>query len=235
MNAFFILDLIGTAVFAYTGSVAAKQQRFHLLGVFYISFLTAVGGGTVRGILLQTPDLFWITSSAYFMVITAVVLLSYVVKINTNRLWFYLLDSQSLAVFVALGFSVTLSQGQPLHVAFAMGVLSGIGGGLIRDAITSQPPQALTDPAYPVMMLAAAVGSLAAQKLGLPVWTLSCAAVLMVVVVTMAINYVRTRTLISYDRTARRRSYHADSSSSPELRFENQHLPIPVKPAIGQR
>ncbi len=209
MDVFFTLDLIGTAVFAYTGSVAAKKQRFHILGVFYISFLTAVGGGTLRGLLLQTPDLFWMKSSAYLLVVGAIVGLSYLIKINTNRLWFYVLDSQSLAVFVALGFHQTLSQGQPLHIAFAMGLLSGIGGGLIRDAITSQPPQALSDPAYPVMMTAAAIGSIVSVNFGLPAYALACFAVLMVVLVTIGLNYHRTGRLVEYDRTGQNDNHHA--------------------------
>lgn len=208
MDVFFTLDLIGTAVFAYTGSIAAKQQRFHILGVLYIAFLTAVGGGTLRSILLQTPELFWMKSSAYFIVVCTVVLASYLIKINTNRLWFYVLDSQSLAIFVAIGIQQTLLQGQPLHIAFAMGVLSGIGGGLIRDAITSQPPQALSDPAYPVMMMAAALGSIAAIQSGLSTWSLACLAVLIVVFITIFINYHRTGRLVEYDRTRQNRSDH---------------------------
>lgn len=200
MDVFFTLDLIGTAVFAYTGSVAAKQQRFHILGVLYISFLTAIGGGTLRGVLLQTPELFWMKSSAYFLVVCSVVIASYAIKINMNRLWFYVLDSQSLAVFVALGVQQTLLQGQPLHIAFAMGVLSGIGGGLIRDAITSQPPQALTDPAYPVIMMAAALGSTLAIQLDMPSWTLACLAALAIVFCSAVFNYYRSGRLINYNR-----------------------------------
>ena len=204
MDVFFTLDLIGTAVFAYTGSVAARQQRFHLLGVLYISLLTAVGGGTIRGLLLQTPELFWMKSSAYLIVVSAVVLASYLIKINTNRLWFYVLDSLSLAVFVALGIQQTLLQGQPFHIAFAMGVLTGIGGGLIRDAITSQPPQALSDPAYPLMIIAAAVGGVLAINMGFQAWTLACLAVLIVVLLTAAINYYRTGRPVNYERTPQR-------------------------------
>lgn len=201
MDVFFTLDLLGTAVFAYTGSVAAKEQRFHVLGVFYISFLTAVGGGTVRSVLLQTPDLFWMKSSAYFMVIGGVIAASYVIRINTNRLWFYVLDSLSIAIFVALGVSVTLQHGQPLHIAFAMGVLTGIGGGLIRDAITSRPPQALSDPAYPVIMAAAAIGSIVSINFGLETWTLACLAVSIVVLLNFTINYFRTGKFVKYQRT----------------------------------
>lgn len=196
MTVFFILDLIGTAIFAYTGAEAAKKQNFHALGVFYIAFLTAVGGGTVRSTLLQAPDLFWMKSTAYLMVVVAVVAVSYlrVMRFNTRRLWFYILDSQALAVFVALGTQVTLQQGQPLHIAFAMGILSGIGGGLIRDAVTSQRPQALTDPAYPVMMLTAAIGSGVSILLGLDAWILACAGVLVVVLIAATYHYIRTGT-----------------------------------------
>lgn len=231
MDVFFTLDLIGTAVFAYTGSVAAKQQRFHILGVLYISFLTAIGGGTLRGVLLQTPELFWMKSSSYFLVVCSVVIASYVIKINMNRLWFYVLDSQSLAVFVALGVQQTLLHGQPLHIAFAMGVLSGIGGGLIRDAITSQPPQALTDPAYPVIMMAAALGSTLAIQLDLPSWTLACLAALVIVFCSAAINYYRSGRLINYDRTRQSRdgaAAHPDSLDGKRASGVNSDAELPA-------
>ncbi len=214
MDVFFTLDLIGTAVFAYTGSVAAKRQGFHFLGVFYISFLTAVGGGTVRSVLLQSPDLFWMKSSAYLLVVTTVVAASYLLRLNTNRLWFYLLDSLSLAVFVALGLHVTLQHGQPLHIAFAMGILTGIGGGLIRDAITSQPPQALSDPVYPVMMLTAAAGCLLSVYVGMDAWVFSCAGVLMVALLNASYNYFRNGSPAGYWHL-QSRMHHRDDNIMP--------------------
>ncbi len=233
MEVFFLLDLLGTAVFAYTGSVVAKKQRFHILGVYYIAVLTAVGGGTIRSVLLKTPDLFWMKSSAYLAVITIVVLGSYLVRINTNRLWFYILDSQSLAIFVALGISSTLSQGQPIHIAFAMGVLSGIGGGLIRDALTGQPPQALSDPAYPVMMLAAAIGGIISLHFGLEAWTLSCAAVLVVVSITSIVHYQRSGNLIEYNHWQKRTARMSESQSA-ETYIEQPSTYRPLARAAAQ-
>ncbi len=227
MDVFFTLDLIGTAVFAYTGSVAAKRQGFHFLGVFYISFLTAVGGGTVRSVLLQSPDLFWMKSSAYLLVVTTVVAASYLLRLNTNRLWFYLLDSLSLAVFVALGLHVTLQHGQPLHIAFAMGILTGIGGGLIRDAITSQPPQALSDPVYPVMMLTAAAGCLLSVYVGMDAWVFSCAGVLMVALLNASYNYFRNGSPAGYWHLQSRMHLRDDnimpSDSARRLTADSRH------------
>ena len=214
MDVFFTLDLIGTAVFAYTGSVAAKRQGFHFLGVFYISFLTAVGGGTVGSVLLQSPDLFWMKSSAYLLVVAIVVATSYLLRLNTNRLWFYLLDSLSLAVFVALGLHVTLQHGQPLHIAFAMGILTGIGGGLIRDAITSQPPQALSDPIYPVMMLTAAAGCVLSVNVGMDAWVFSCAGVLMVALLNASYNHFRNGSPAGYWHS-QSRMHHRDDNVMP--------------------
>ncbi len=184
MDVFFVLDIIGTAIFAYSGALAARGHGYHILGILYIALLTAVGGGTVRNLLLQTPGLFWLESSAYGWAIVSAAGASYFLKVRTNSVLFYLLDSFSLAVFISLGFSQAFGQTGSIPVAFAMGILSGIGGGLIRDAITSQPPQALSDPVYPFMMVAGAAGSLLATHLGLPIWTLSVALVLAVAIIS---------------------------------------------------
>ncbi len=125
-------------------------------------------------------------SGAYAAVVTAVVLASYVVKIRTDSIGFYLLDSLSLAVFISVGVLATVSQNFPLFVAFGMGALTGIGGGLIRDAITSQHPQALSDPAYPLMIASGTIGSVMALHFGLQPWVLSCALVLLVTLISLA-------------------------------------------------
>lgn len=184
MTVLLALDLAGTAIFAYSGALAARSRGYHALGVIYIALLTAVGGGTLRSLLLQSPELFWLENGAYASVVLGAVVLSYVTVVRTNSFPFYLADSLSLAVFVSIGMLATLTQGHSVYAAFGMGALTGIGGGLIRDAITSQQPQALSDPAYPVMIIGAALGGVIALSLGYQMWTLSCLFVLLIVVVT---------------------------------------------------
>jgi len=100
------------------------------------------------------------------------------VKFRTNSAMFYLLDSLAIAVFASIGFTEGLAQNGSLMVAIGMATLTAIGGGLIRDAITGQRPQALADPVYPQIVGVAIIGCIAALQLGYYPWTLSCACVL---------------------------------------------------------
>jgi len=190
MELILLLDLAATAVFAYSGSLAAKRRGFHFLGIFYIAFLTAVGGGTIRTLLLQSSGLFWIDNSAYGVVIAGSVLCSYMVKFRSNSAMFYMLDNLSLAIFVSIGIDVALAHCDSLTIAIGMGSLTGIGGGLIRDAITSQHTQALSDPVYPLMIITGVIGSFVALYLGYQPWTLACA---LVFVVSLISTLVRDR------------------------------------------
>ncbi len=220
MEVLYLLDLIGTAVFAYSGALAARGHGYNILGVLYIALLTAVGGGTVRYLLLQTPGLFWFESSGYAWVVIAAVSLSYVLKVRTNSIPFYLLDSFALAVFIAIAFNAAISQGFSTPVAIGVGTITGIGGGLIRDAITSQQPQALSDPVYPGLIFSGCAGCILGLLTGYPMWPLSIAFVL-TVAATSIVMRERLPAVVAKPPDALIASSFANASSEKKHRGES--------------
>lgn len=169
----FVLDLVGTAFFAYGGAVVAFQHRFSLLGAMVIALATATGGGTLRSLLVGAPSVFWISHTEYLIVIGLSVIpamLPRPFRIGIRTLPFHIADAFSTAIFVSLGVSMYLEYVNTIPAAVAMAVLTGMGGGLIRDMLVRRTPQALIDPAYPFVVLGGTSGGMHAVLTGYPVW-----------------------------------------------------------------
>ncbi len=139
---FSILDIIGTFVFAISGAQAAKERELDLFGLFIISFLTACGGGIVRDICLGiTPPVGisqWIYLALSALASLAFILFqNYISKLNYPVLLF---DALGLSLFAVAGAQKSLFLGQNYGVAIVLGVLSAIGGGIIRDILLGGVP-----------------------------------------------------------------------------------------------
>ena len=135
-----ILYLIGAAVFAVTGVLAAARQNMDVMSFVIIGVVTAIGGGTLRDMMLDTP-VFWLEETAYLYVATAAALATFfferIFRATYNALLY--LDAVATAMFTILATEKTLRLGFGPGVAVVMGVITGIGGGLIRDLLTGAP------------------------------------------------------------------------------------------------
>jgi uncharacterized membrane protein YeiH len=132
--------LVGIAVFAVTGVLAAAHRRLDLFAVVVIGVVTAVGGGTVRGIVLGVP-VFWLHDFTYVSVAFGATVLAFVLDRHlrdTYTLLLYL-DGLACALFTVLAIDKTLALGHSAPVAVVMGIVTGIGGGLIRDVLIGEP------------------------------------------------------------------------------------------------
>jgi uncharacterized membrane protein YeiH len=139
------LDFASVFVFALTGGLAASRQQLDIVGFAFISCLTAVGGGTLRDVLLDRNPVFWIAEPAYIAVAcVAAVLVFFTAHLFESRLrtliW---LDSFALAVAVPAGTGVALALGQPALVVVLMGSITGCMGGLLRDVVLDDVPVVL--------------------------------------------------------------------------------------------
>ncbi|MCV3271552.1 trimeric intracellular cation channel family protein [Roseobacter sinensis] len=139
------LDYASVFIFALTGALVASRQQLDLVGFAFVACLTAVGGGTVRDVLLDRNPIFWIAQPAYIGVACAAALLVFLTAhLFESRLkaliW---LDSFALAVAVAAGTGVALSLGQPVLVVVLMGTITGCMGGLLRDVVLDDVPLVL--------------------------------------------------------------------------------------------
>src|SRR5690349_3603877 len=130
-----VLDLIGIGVFAISGALAAGRKRLDLLGVFVLASVTAIGGGTVRDLLLDRHPIFWLTDVAYLAVIVVAVALTFAyVQYRRPPLASLLVaDALGLALFSVAGAQIAENAGLPAVSVVLLGTLTGVGGGVIRD------------------------------------------------------------------------------------------------------
>ena len=140
-TSFVIIEFIGTMAFAVSGIRLASAKRFDLFGALIVGMATAVGGGTIRDIMLGlTP--FWLSNKVY--IICCIISLLWVMSfrkymIRQENTWF-IFDTIGLALFNVIGIEKTLQMGYPYWTAIVMGCITGAGGGVIRDVFLNEVP-----------------------------------------------------------------------------------------------
>lgn len=141
-RAFFeLLEWIGTFAFAISGVRLASKKDFDLFGAYVVGLATAIGGGTIRDLLLQTSP-FWMSNSRY-VTCTAIALIfvmifrKHLIRLNIT---FFIFDTIGLALFTVVGIEKSLDFGQPYWVAIILGTITGVAGGVIRDICIAEIP-----------------------------------------------------------------------------------------------
>ena len=138
----YILDLLGVGVFAVSGALAAGRKHLDWLGVAVISLVTAIGGGTVRDVLLNRHPIFWIANPAYLLVClaaTAFTLLYVHLRIPAPRA-LLVADALGLAFFTISGAQIAEQSGLSWLLAILMGAITGVAGGMVRDVLCNEIP-----------------------------------------------------------------------------------------------
>ncbi len=145
-----IMDLIGTAVFAITGALAAGRKRMDIFGVVVLGFVTALGGGTMRDVILGIRPVFWISDTYYLIVCVIAGIATFVIaqrwKFPPKALMYA--DGVGLAVFTVIGFQKGFQVTQSYSIAIVMGVTTGVAGGIIRDVLSGEIPLILRREIY---------------------------------------------------------------------------------------
>ncbi|PLS19910.1 trimeric intracellular cation channel family protein [Neptunicoccus cionae] len=139
------LDFAAVFVFALTGALTASRAQLDIIGFAFLASLTAVGGGTIRDLLLYQNPIFWIEAPRYIMIACAAAALVFVTAhLFESRLRVILwLDALALSVAVAAGAGVALATGQSPIIVALMGAVTGTMGGLMRDVVANEVPLAL--------------------------------------------------------------------------------------------
>ncbi len=136
-----IIEFLGTFAFAISGIRLASAKRFDWFGAFVIGLVTAVGGGTIRDLMLGlTP--FWMENSLYIVcsglaLIVVVIYRKILVRLHYT---FFTFDTIGLALFTVVGIEKTLQCGFPYWVAIVMGTVTGSAGGVMRDILINEIP-----------------------------------------------------------------------------------------------
>ena len=164
----YVLDLVGVAVFAVSGVLAARNRGLDLLGVIVIAAITAIGGGTLRDLLLNRYPIFWITSAHYLIVIIASALLTvgYVRLRPPPGNALLVADALGLALFALSGAQVAERAQCPAIIVVLMGTITGVTGGILRDVMTAQVPVILRRDVYATAAIAGVALYLLLQTFG---------------------------------------------------------------------
>lgn len=166
----YLLDLVGVAVFAISGAIAAARKGFDLLGVAVIATVTAIGGGTTRDVLLNRHPVFWIEDPTYLLVTMAAagLTLLYARFRKPPGFWLLVADAAGLALFTISGAQVAEARNLPGVVVVVMGTMTGAAGGVLRDVLSGEVPLLLrqTD-LYATAAIAGATAYLMLQGFGM--------------------------------------------------------------------
>lgn len=138
----FVVDIVGTLVFAISGALAAGEKQFDLMGVAIIAFVTAVGGGTIRDLLIGSHPVGWMKSYHYIVIASIGVILTFFLhrQLQGFRRSFFLFDAIGLGTFAIAGMEKALSYNISPVYAVLCGMISGCFGGLIRDVLCNDIP-----------------------------------------------------------------------------------------------
>ncbi len=167
-----ILDLFGVAVFAVSGALTAARNRLDLFGVLVVAAIAAVGGGTLRDVLLDRRP-FWMTDVSYLATSSAAAVVTILAAqkghFGRRRLFQALLvaDAFGLALFAATGARVAELAGASAVVAVFLGAMTGVAGGAMRDVLCNDVPLILRRHIYATAALAGATVYILASRMGL--------------------------------------------------------------------
>jgi uncharacterized membrane protein YeiH len=141
----YALDLIGVAVFSISGALAAGRKRLDLLGVIVLGLVTAVGGGTIRDLLLDRHPIFWLADPAYLIVIisSALFTVAYVRWRPPPAATLLYADALGLALFSVAGAQIAERAGFPAISGIVLGTVTGAAGGAVRDVLSAEIPLVL--------------------------------------------------------------------------------------------
>ena len=139
---FHLLDIIGTLAFAMSGALTAMSKKLDPFGVFIIAFVTAVGGGTLRDIMIGRTPVGWMLDLKYVYVISIGFVLAILFRKKFDRLRtsLFLFDTIGLGVFTLIGLEKGINIGLHPVICIALGTMTACFGGVIRDILCTEIP-----------------------------------------------------------------------------------------------
>jgi uncharacterized membrane protein YeiH len=159
MNWISYIDIIGVFLFAVSGVLTAIDNDFDVVGSAVIGFVTALGGGSLRDMLIGVAPVSWMHNTTYLWVILAAVICSYLFKryILKLRKSLFFFDTIGIGLFTIIGIQKTLDVGLNPSIALIMGVVGAVFGGVIRDVLTNVVPLIFRQEIYASACLAGGV------------------------------------------------------------------------------
>lgn len=142
VNVLVIIEILGTFAFAVSGAVAAIHSRFDIFGMFVLAFVTAIGGGTIRDVLIGNLPVNWLTDTLAISSALAGFVFTILVyrKIKKIEGWLFAFDAAGLGLFTVMGTQIGLNAGMGPGISIALGTITGCFGGVIRDVLAGDKP-----------------------------------------------------------------------------------------------
>ena len=171
---FIVLEMIGTSAFAVSGVMAAARARMDWLGAIVLALAVAIGGGTIRDLLIGQVPVMWLERPwpVFVAIGTAVIMLAILrvrpFSIPANSRPLLIADALGLGAFVIVGTQIGLEASLSPFLAVLLGVLTGVGGGVIRDLLTASKPVVLTGQIYAVAGIVGGVWLVVLESLQVP-------------------------------------------------------------------
>ncbi len=138
---FLIIDILGTIAFAVSGALTAMKKQMDLFGIFIIAFVTSVGGGTLRDVLIDA-NITWMRDLTFVYVIIGATILSIIFrkKLGYVRRSLFLFDTIGIALYTVVGVQKGIAADFPPLICIALGTMSACFGGVIRDILCNEIP-----------------------------------------------------------------------------------------------
>ncbi|MZQ87307.1 trimeric intracellular cation channel family protein [Paenibacillus sp. 5J-6] len=185
-----LFSIIGTIAFAVSGAIVAMEEDYDILGVYVLGLVTAFGGGVIRNLLIGKPVVLLWEQGLYFQIALFAMTLVFLMPVKYIRVWktweaFF--DAIGLAAFSIQGAFYATNMGHPLSAVIVAAVLTGIGGGMVRDVLAGRKPLVLKDEIYAVWgMLAGALVGLGWSQ---GAWQISVLFALIVILRMLSVFY----------------------------------------------
>ena len=191
-NFIYFFDILGTIACAISGVLVATRFRMDLFGTIVLAGVTAIGGGSLRDMLMGTTPVFWIQDNSYLYVILITVLISvfwlqHIYRLSTRLL--PIIDAFGLAAFTIVGAQKALELGFSGLVVIVMGCITGIVGGMVRDILSGQIPLVLQKEIYATASLLGASVYVAGNYFGLDTITAMIIALLSTLLLRLSAIY----------------------------------------------
>lgn len=198
------IELLGTIAFAISGIRLAAAKRFDWFGAYVVGLVTAIGGGTVRDVLLNIP-VFWMLSFRYLAVtgfaLAAVIIFRQALVRGMRTLFIF--DAIGLALFVVVGIQKTLAADYPMWVAIVMGIITGSFGGIIRDILINDEPLFFRKDIYATACLAGGLAYWLVSLTTAPLWVpQAICAIVIIGLRVLAVHYNWSLPILKVDENS---------------------------------
>lgn len=188
---FVVIEFIGTFAFAISGIRLASAKHFDVFGAWIVGMATAIGGGTMRDLMLGVNP-FWMTNSIYFICCGLAVLwvMAYGKYLIRQKNTLFIFDTIGLALFNVIGIEKTLNMGFPYWTAITMGTITGAAGGVFRDVFINEVPLIFRKEIYALACVAGGLIYVLGIKLGMSVEVNALlSSVTVIVIRVLAVKY----------------------------------------------